>query len=656
MRVIRAVAVNTWRLAWRDPLTRIELGMLAVLALLAAIAAIGSPTSGDGAVQMFAVAYSATPFALVLIVGQIGRNVREEAGWWSRPLSRDQVLLGRFAGYAAVGSTLVGVTATWGWILMTVLAHLDPWSGLVWTFWFALLTIPAVLTVTGGALWLQTAVNNPHRYFAWAIILSLIVAFAEYKLCMFTAAWPHLSFFNPFPGFLELGLALPPSLLTPIGISGWIWINRVLWGTIGMLLVVAAIRRPVGPYPMRPGPTTRIVMALLGVGAVACAVILAITAQRLSPPVSSTYSASTNFFCRDARIQLTVNAQTGQWQGQFRCRPSRAGTLRFAANAGLTLTAFSRGRQPISLHVGLVSKDSAQRQWQMSILRRHTVTFVLTGHLLPYPSTLPYRPFSVGQVYSGLAAGYGHVFIAEAQKGLPTCLTASTPVQLSLRDLAPGPLVTNAVWDQLSRVWVARLGTLTVDTGDLVKIRRGPTTIWLPEAGGISLAPFLPYVGSLRSLTAWLPLPKHISFVPSPVISQAAWHTPDIVYTDVHPFVEPRDPISNSDSPPTNYTATLTLARLLWTSMAATPKTDQDVVLTVLLMYSHSNPVNFFLLLDQVQQGRVTDVGPLTPNQRHNILRTWQLLQSQTRRRQRIWLVHQYRTAQTHTADGEVRS
>jgi hypothetical protein len=654
MKVVRTVAANTWRLAWRDPLTRLELAMLALLTLLAAIAAIGSPTSGDGAVQMFAVAYSATPFALVLIVGQIGRNIKDEAAWWSRPLSRDQVLVGRFVGYVAVGIALVGVTASWGWVLMTLIAHLDPWSGLAWTFWFALVSVPAVFTVAGGALWLQSALNTPHRYFAPAIIIALVIAFAEYKLFILTARWPHLSFFNPFPGFLELGLALPPTLLTPIGITGWIWINRLLWGIIGLLLLLAAVRRRGGPYPLRRTRAIRRIMVILGITAAACAAFLAITAHRLAPDVSATYTATTNFSCRASQLHLTVNAVNGQLNGLFRCRPSRTGTLKFAANAGLTIAAL--GAYPTTLESSTIAENSAQRQWLMSIPQRETVTFVFSGHLLPYPSTLPYRPFLVGHVYSGIAAGFGRVYIANALQGLPTCLTASTPVDLVLKHLAHGPFVTNAVWHGDDRVWSAPLGSLTVDTGDLVKVRRGPTTIWLPRAGGISLAPFLPYVGSLRSLSAWLPLPKHIAFVPSPVLATAVWHTPDIVYTDVHPFVEPRDPISNGDSPPTNYTATLTLARLLWTSMAVTPKTNQNVVLTVLLMDSHSNPVNFFLLMDQVEQGSVTDVGPLTAGQRRNILHTWQVLQSQTRHRQRIWLVRQYRAAQAQLATKEGKS
>ncbi len=88
-----AVGLDTWRPAWRDPLTRVEILLLLVLTLFSSIATVGSQTAGDGAIQMFAIAYAVTPFALVLLIGQIGRNLDAEVAWWSRPLPRESYYL-----------------------------------------------------------------------------------------------------------------------------------------------------------------------------------------------------------------------------------------------------------------------------------------------------------------------------------------------------------------------------------------------------------------------------------------------------------------------------------------------------------------------------------------------------------------------------------
>ncbi len=286
---IGVIARHTWQMVWRDPLTRVEALMLGLLALLAAIAAIGSPTAGDGAIEMFGVTYAVVPFALVLVIGQVGRSPQQEVQWWSRPVSRDAVMWGRALGYALAGSALLLLIAAWGWLLMTVMAQLPGAAGAGWTAIFVVLAAPSIITITGASLWLQRAAGPAHGYFVPAILIALVVAFAEYKLPMFTARWPHLALYNPFPGFLQLGLSVPGRSAR---IGSWVWWNRGLYAFAGVALLSLAIKKPDPLYPLGQRSRAYLMLWLAGAGMAVCLVALA--AHSWAIPARSTVNLMTD--------------------------------------------------------------------------------------------------------------------------------------------------------------------------------------------------------------------------------------------------------------------------------------------------------------------------------------------------------------------------
>lgn len=637
MTVVMTIAKNTWRLAWRESLTRLELSMLALLTLLAAIATIGSPSAGDGAIQMYAVAYSIVPFSLVLIIGQLGRDPNAEVAWWSRAISRNQFLSGRFLGYAAVGAALVGIIAALGWILMTLIAHLAPLPGLRWTLAFALFTLPSLVTIIGGALWLQTAMPGGTRYFAPAILGSLIIAFAEYKLTAWGRAFPHIWFFNPFPGFLQLGLTLPPSLINPWTISGWLWLNRLIWTLIGGLLFLGAIRHRASPYPPR---ASRFIRNLLMVGSLAAAfvvIIQQVQARRLAPAANSGRGLATNFFCTTAHSQLAVNAQTGDITGHITCRASHGGILRFSMNGGLSLGGGGSLEGTAHASSGL-AQGTAQRQWTFTTAGSHPqLQISVQGRLLPYPSTLPYPPFAASQIYSGVYAGGGKVYIANLGEDLPSFLSAASPIAVSIQRLTAWPLITNGQWDAGAKVWSGTLHDLVVSTGVTTLENTSGATVYVSPGTIFNRESFQPYLNALPALQFWLLLPRNIMFIPSPVTAAAGWHSPDLVYSDVHPYVRAHDPVSGAAVKPNDYTATLTLSRLFWQA-SPTP-----AILTALLIFSHTNQGYAARLLEQVNERYVPNVGPLSKSQVQWINGHWQQLRGIAAARQKQWLEGQYK-------------
>lgn len=196
---IRVIAVNTWKMTWRDPLGRLELALLSILTILSAIAAIGSPTAGDAQVQMYAISYASAPFALVLLIGHLGQKPEQEVAWWSRPVPRSTYIVGRALGFVAVGIGFVIVVGVLGWIAVTLIAGTDTWIGLGWTAWFIALTAPSLILVTGFFLWLRYRIGNPSWYYPLAIVIALIIAFWEYKISLFVGWLPHYRFGIHFP-------------------------------------------------------------------------------------------------------------------------------------------------------------------------------------------------------------------------------------------------------------------------------------------------------------------------------------------------------------------------------------------------------------------------------------------------------------------------
>ncbi|MCY0899439.1 MAG: hypothetical protein OWU33_10980 [Firmicutes bacterium] len=624
------IARSTWRLAWREPLTRLELVMLGLLTLLAAIAAVGSPTAGDGAIEMYGVAYATTPFALVLIIGQLNSRMAEEVAWWSRPVGRDTLLWGRFVGYTMVGITLVGIMAAWGWLMMTVIAHLGAGLGALWTLWFCLLAIPSVLTIAGAALWLAMVAPGV-RYFPLAIVSAVLIAFLEYKSTLLTHVWPHLPFFNPFPGFLELGLALPPPLISSPWVGRWLWLNRLWWALAGVVLLEFAIRRRHPYYPLARRRFHRNLLAVDVLVLVLLAIPLARLAGHLSPPIpsatlatSQTLAPVTTLTCTRDRVTLAMNAATGLTRIALSCQPHAAGRWQFVANGGLRVSRVVQAGRAVPVSPSHWISDSAYRAWTIRVLRSHQVLRMsLAGRPLPQPSLLPYPPFAVGQVYAGWYLGHGLLDVANLSNGLPSFLPARTPITLTVTGLGTEPTVTNAHWNPRRHTWQTTLGSLAWTTGPMIATYRGRTTVWVAQGeDGIRQNFFLPYVGALRLMRRWLPLPRRIALVPSPVTASALWHAPLLLYSTVHPYVRPVDPVSASQIPPTSYTATLFLIH----TMAAPPLSDrqavEDEVLAALAVFS-GHPNNQALLLDEMRRGDVSGFGRVTPPMEHAILQEW---------------------------------
>ncbi len=643
MKVWAIVASNTWRLAWRDRLTRVEIVMLALLTCFAAIAAIGSPTPGDCAIQMYATAYAAIPFALILVIGQIGKNPEENIAWEARPVSRGQVMVGRFLGYLALGSTFVGMMGLWGWILMTLMAHLGALSGAWWTVQFSLLTLPSLITVTGAAMWLQARIQGGARYFAPAVSLALLLVFLEDKLPLLTAAVPHLPIFNPFPGFLELGLALPPRLLAPPLISGWLWLNRLVWGLVGLLLLLLAIRRPSRHYPLRHPRFVKNLALTAAILAMLSATGLWVLARTLSPAMDPNVSLATNFTCHTPQIHLTVNAQSGRVMEQTACTASHGGVLRFSLNSGLSIRSPQASVKVVARSRGL-APHSWDREWTLhvSAAGQPRIRLSITGKILPTPRTLPYPPLLSTRQHTGLYAAWGRIYVTHIGQDLPSFLSGSARISLTVTHPSSFPTVTNAAFNGHTHRFDGVVRSLAISEGPLEKRRRGSSTIWLSSPHTLGIGAFLPYIGALRNLKGWITLPREINLAPSPLIATPLWRAPDLFYSDIHSGSGPNDPITGSSSPPTSYTATLTLARIFWQTASATPQTIPDAILTGLCIFKRSDRANLTFLLDQIREGHVSQVGPLTQRQRHQLLTRWYRLRGWPVHRQKLWIRAQY--------------
>lgn len=641
---LRHIIADIWRVSWRDAVAKLELGILVLLALVAAIAARESPSAGDGAVQMYAVCYSIAPLAVVALVGRRRGDVHESAGEWSDHLSRDQIFWGRFFGYGLVGSALVGLIAAWGWFLMALVAHISWGGGALWTLIFALLALPSVVTAAGTSLWLKAMCPDPRRYYPIALTALLIVLGVEYKFSVLTAAMPHLYFFNPFPGMLQTGLVLAPAAFSQWGLNGWLCLNRTAWTIVGTLLVVAAMRRANNRYPRCHTRYVGVSMALGLALLIALGASLWGLAQKAAPRSSRTLALRTNFACAGSSVFLQVDAASGRITGQVYCAAARGGTLHFAMNAGLTLSRGPSARSSAAVAVG-----TAEREWTTSLAPAHPrLAWQVQGRLMPYPTLLSYPPFKANRVYSSMYAGGGQLYVAGLGSVLPSFLGPETPITVSVTGLNPRyALVSNAVFRGGSHLTAtSTIGSLVVSAGPLTVRRRGPVSVWIAADGQDRLGAFLPYVGAMRNLDGWLTLPRHIVFVPSPVASHSIWRSPDLVYSDVHPYTRPRDPISGSASPPTSYTATLTLANLFWKGRPAPAVHVNSAVLTALLIFSHSNIANLDLLQQQVLGGPITQIGSLSAAVRQRTLREWRVLARLPRRQQRVWLRRAYHGVQ----------
>ena len=436
------VTKNTWRQALRNPLTGFLWVILVILTIFCAMTTTGSPNAGAGAMKIFAIAYSVAPFAVVLIVGQIGRKQDTQAIAGSEPASQSTFFIGQTIGHFAVGLVLVLSLGVIGGVAMALFCHYAIITSLLWNIKFALLTVPSLVTLLGLSLLLLQVFGEKPRYFAVSIVLSLIIAFTEYKLPALSHAVPTLNFWNPFPGFLTSSPALPPSLLAAPFLSLWLLENRIVYVLLGLLLLTIAMVYPTSPRPYRQtslkGSLTMLIILVgclvFSVQSVAAA-IATIAPSVFSPLAQASYLHSFNDIGQAGtpHIRLTIDARTGLITGSEAIPVTRRGhALTFFLNASLMPNAILyNGRQvPFarpSMNLQVIQGTAAEvwQAWPTGLPKHGLLTVDFQGTMLPKPSLFAYPPFSPGQVYDALYAGHGRVFLTGTGTYIPVPLTAS---------------------------------------------------------------------------------------------------------------------------------------------------------------------------------------------------------------------------------------
>ncbi len=654
-----AVALDTWRLAWRDPLTRLELLLLLLLDLFSSIATVGSPTTGDGAIQMFAIAYAVTPFALVLLVGQIGRSLRAEVAWWSRPLSRESYYLGRFVGYLAVGTCIVAFSGAAGALLMAAIGGFPLAPSLVWNAWFAMATLPGLVTVAGGSLFLLQRTGPGIRYFTPAILISLALAFADYKWSAMAAALPHLVFWNPFPGFLTLGLALPPRLLGTPPVVGWIWINRLLYMGVGLLFLAGAIAsrgRHGFRYPLERPRAIRLGAGAVLVGVAAVGLLLHATASASSPG-NLAAGRGANRPVPGGRVavavSLVVDPHTGELRGRALYRHLPEGRIEFALNAGLTPESVREGGHALAARrvgAGLrVLPATAAALWSVRRTSELAGPLAITfrGTLLPQASTLPYPPFALGRVYESMQAGNGRLFLngmgtwfpvvvarnARELRGiregrLRLSLTEPTPKATTITDMHPLP---NA------QGWSGKIGRSAFLTAPYaVTALAFAESLSATPLSGASLSVAQLYAAAWRSLEAILSGPERtLVIVSSPVTDSAELLGNLLIASDLHPYQLPTDPVTGSaHADPTPERCLGELISLWWAEQAvptvglfsreATPLQAQARRVFAALDLLYLTPAGLRTrIVGDLKRGSLPGIGRLTPAEEAMAERLW---------------------------------
>lgn len=597
------LAMDTWRLAWREVMTRVELALLVILAVVSGFAAIGSPRAGDGAIQMLAFCLQVVPFSLVLVAGQIWRSSADEVALWSRPLTALIYVSGRALGLLLVGLVMLSMVDVAGSLMLGIVAHLNLLSGLGWDTYFSLVLVaPSLLLVVGGCLGLIAVTGGGARYYTWAISLSLLVAFVQYKLGYLALAIdPHWSVWSPFPGLLTLGLALPPALLRTT--LGWIVANRVFYAILGMgILALTVYHRAKGRET--PMANLRPVRWSLGV-AVGLGMLalwsLEAQAARIAPtalsPADVQKAAATTMRLDPGghlHIRVALDASKGQIRGQAHLNDAITGSsdvLDFWLNHGLQVTGVlvNGHTEPASLvRGGALDPNTAASLWQISLGALPTPTVNLQvdwrGRLLPVPTLLPTAPFGLGQAYEGLYLAPRRLFLdgrgtwypqflAPGAGGAPidlqdvlTLRIASTGSGVSVAtSLAPNPNRGTYGWSGAgplpSILWLAAPYSSTVDQGISIWTRR--------PFSGSTAAVYGLYANALRTLMGWLP-PEASGSVPMMVASPIDAHPllagGILTVPENQPFCIPADPIVGTcnSAAPSPESAMLEVSLLGW--------------------------------------------------------------------------------------------
>ena len=615
----RVVAANTWRLGWREPLMWLELFLLGILAGLSAIATVGSPTAGDAAVQMAAITYSVTPFALVLIIGQVGQP-DDEAHWWGLVSPLDYVG-GRAAGFWLLGLAIEGLVGLAGWLLMTVWAGTDALSGLMWTGWWLLIMTPSLALVVSLYLWLRRHVSLT-AYYPIAILSALVIAFSEYKSALWLTVLPHWPFWNPFPAFLELGLALPPPLLLPLAANGWLWLNRaVVLGFAGLILLIA-----MNPSSSDVALHSRLSRAWRGVFAGlflttgGLAVLLWHIARVLAPlPLPQPISLSPSMTIQGAAVTVRIHPQTGQltgiWRGTLDRVPSRA-PVTFLLNAGLTVTRVTLGSHPLSVTESHgLQPATADRIWSVDDLPlRARITVTYQGTMLPRPAWLPYPPWGVGRPYPALMAGRDRVFLAGDGGWLPQWGTPAPKTRVFIDGLSRRYPILTDLRPAPNGVLTGSLQKAYIVSAPLSHRGIAPWIVWYRPGAYQTVTGLAPYGRAWRILHQTIPGLPALTVVPSPVVSHTTVVGSLLVWSEAFWYSRPRDVLADSGQEPTVLAAAGRL--VIWTA----PRPVNPDVLGRLLLAVFRRQPEARSLNAAIRQGRLPGYGPLSPSERQDLV------------------------------------
>lgn len=571
---VAVLAFDTWRLAWREVMTRVELLMLLILAAVSGVAAIGSPDAANGTVQVLAVCLDVVPFALVLVAGQIWRRSDDEAALFARPLTAVAYVAGRGAGLFAVGAAqLVAVNVVAGAVLVAV-AHLGLGS-FVWDAWWSLLVVTPSLVLMCGVLLLAVTVSGGgSRYYTPAILGALLVAFGEYKLSALAAATsPHLALWSPFPALLTLGLAMPPAMETPT--AAWLVGNRLFYAALGIGLALGAVwvrgrgTRTPGPRP----EVLKIALAIVALGVLAGGIGVEVAAAALSPallpPAVVREAAGATAALAPGRLSIHLTARPEQgtvlgiatWTGAVD-KPSAV--VYVWLNAGLTITQAVDGQAPLDVvrvDGQAVEPGTAASLWLLAgrLASGQPLRITYSGRLLPAATLLPTPPFQPGVAYEGgylapgqllldgngswypriLAPGAGGAPLASARQlvlavGAGAGARAFTTLT---RGSAPGTYLSPAAGPWPRVLWLS--GPYHLVDWPHAQLAAGPGPAAVAAVG------LAPYVSSWGTLWPWLPgAGPTLEAVVSPVATHPLLSGSLLALPGNQPYCTPPDPVT----------------------------------------------------------------------------------------------------------------
>ncbi len=580
------LAAGAWRLAWREPLTRWLLALALLLSAVGAVAAVGSPTAGDGAIQMLAVCLQVVPFAVVLLAGDVWRRDADEAAVFARPVDALTYVLGRAAGLTMVGLSLLGAVAAASALGLVAVARLPVGASFAWIGVFAgVYVAPGLPLLCGACLaWLGRGGSGP-RYHAAVLLGALLLAFYNYKLDAIAGRAHVLAFLSPLPGFLTLGLALPPALLGAPAVPGWLVANRVLYGVAGFgLLLLAARRRSAGfpRLPLRRVRGWRTLAVASALGAASLLLRLGMLVPRLAPPVMAAaprLAAAPTPAASALVLNVTADARAGTLRGTARWTLQRPGDVYVLLDAGLRLDT-PAGAAAAPFGDGMVP-GTAARLYEVHVASAGDLVLPFGGRLLPDPSALPYPPFPLAEPFEGAALGHGRAFFDGRGTWYPVL------VGPGLRPAAPGQTTIHLAVTGVDRPWVG------VSTRDYV----GPV---LPPVLGAA-APYQTFSGAgWRLLAAGPPPPAEAAVLTtyaragrllaavlpgdfpssgplpvavSPLLLHPLLSAETLWIPGAEPFCVPADPVAAvcGGTAPDLETATLRLAVIAWEARLELP-------------------------------------------------------------------------------------